>query len=65
VPSQGEGFGDHLLFNEYFHGEIGSGRGASHQTGWTGLNALLLHPRDPFNPCLLDFASLTTAASPR
>ena len=36
--------------------------GASHQTGWTGLIALLLHPRDPHNPCLLDIASLRTAA---
>jgi hypothetical protein len=28
---------DHLLFYEYFHGDNGSGLGASHQTGWTGL----------------------------
>ncbi len=27
---------DHLLFYEYFHGDDGSGIGASHQTGWTG-----------------------------
>jgi len=33
---------DLLLFNEYFHGETGAGLGASHQTGWTGLVALLL-----------------------
>jgi hypothetical protein len=32
-----------LLFHEYFHGETGSGLGASHQTGWTGLVAKLLH----------------------
>ena len=63
VPSQAEPlFGDHLLFNEYFHGETGAGLGASHQTGWTGLIALLLHPRDAKNPCLLDIASLRTAA---
>jgi hypothetical protein len=30
------------MFNEYFHGETGRGLGASHQTGWTGLLALLL-----------------------
>jgi hypothetical protein len=30
---------DHLLFYEYFHGDSGSGIGASHQTGWTGLVA--------------------------
>ncbi len=33
---------DHLLFHEYFHGEDGTGLGASHQTGWTGLIAPLL-----------------------
>jgi hypothetical protein len=33
---------DHLLFYEYFHGDDGSGVGASHQTGWTGLVAKLL-----------------------
>lgn len=32
---------DHLLFYEYFHGDNGAGLGASHQTGWTGLAALL------------------------
>ena len=35
-------FKDHLLFFEYFHGDSGRGLGASHQTGWTGLVALLL-----------------------
>jgi hypothetical protein len=34
---------DHLLFYEYFHGENGAGLGASHQTGWTGVVALLGH----------------------
>jgi hypothetical protein len=33
---------DLILFNEYFHGDDGSGVGASHQTGWTGLVAKLL-----------------------
>ncbi|HEU5330532.1 MAG TPA: hypothetical protein VFU78_20735 [Thermomicrobiales bacterium] len=33
---------DHLLFYEYFHGDNGAGLGASHQTGWTGLIAMLL-----------------------
>jgi hypothetical protein len=28
---------DLLLFHEYFHGENGTGLGASHQTGWTAL----------------------------
>jgi hypothetical protein len=64
APSPAEPSGDDLLFNEYFHGETGAGFGASHQTGWTGLIALLLHPRDPHNPCLLDIASLRTPAQP-
>jgi hypothetical protein len=34
---------DHLLFYEYFHGDNGAGIGASHQTGWTGLVAHLIH----------------------
>jgi hypothetical protein len=34
---------DHLLFYEYFHGDNGAGLGASHQTGWTGIVARLLH----------------------
>jgi hypothetical protein len=34
---------DHLLFYEYFHGDNGAGLGASHQTGWTGLVAPLIH----------------------
>ena len=33
---------DLVLFYEYFHGDDGSGVGASHQTGWTGLVAKLL-----------------------
>ncbi len=38
-------FRDNVLFYEYFHGENGSGLGASHQTGWTGLVAKMLQPR--------------------
>jgi hypothetical protein len=33
---------DWVLFNEYFHGDNGTGLGASHQTGWTGLVAKLI-----------------------
>ena len=33
---------DHILFYEYFHGDNGSGLGASHQTGWTGGVARLI-----------------------
>jgi hypothetical protein len=32
----------YIPFYEYFHGDHGSGVGASHQTGWTGLVAKLL-----------------------
>jgi hypothetical protein len=39
-------FKDYILFHEYFHGDTGRGIGASHQTGWTGLIAKLLQPRD-------------------
>ena len=33
---------DLIQFHEYFHGDNGSGIGASHQTGWTGLVAKLM-----------------------
>jgi hypothetical protein len=33
---------DLVLFYEYFHGDNGAGIGASHQTGWTGLVAMIL-----------------------
>jgi hypothetical protein len=36
-------FRDNILFYEYFHGDNGAGIGASHQTGWTGLVARLIH----------------------
>ncbi|NHC36012.1 MGH1-like glycoside hydrolase domain-containing protein [Scytonema millei] len=45
---------DLILFHEYFHGDIGAGIGASHQTGWTGLVAKLIQQcgeyRDPHTP---------------
>jgi len=33
---------NYLLFHEYFHGDLGAGIGANHQTGWTGLVAKLI-----------------------
>lgn len=33
---------DLILFYEHYHGDTGRGLGASHQTGWSGLVALLL-----------------------
>jgi hypothetical protein len=32
-----------ILFHEYFDGDTGAGLGASHQTGWTGIVAKLIH----------------------
>jgi len=32
-----------VTFSEYFHGDNGAGLGAAHQTGWTGLVAVLPH----------------------
>jgi hypothetical protein len=34
---------DQVLFYEYFHADSGAGVGASHQTGWTGVIAFLIH----------------------
>lgn len=34
---------DLILFYEYFHGDNGAGLGASHQTGWTGVIARIMH----------------------
>ena len=41
---------DHLIFPEYFHGDTGAAVGASHQTGWTGLVALLIQNRGSLDP---------------
>jgi len=43
---QDPNFSNHPLFHEYYHGDTGAGLGASHQTGWSGLIALLLQPQD-------------------
>ena len=40
-----EHFKDYLYFYEYFHGDNGRGLGATHQTGWTSLIAMLLENR--------------------
>ena len=34
---------DYIPFFEYFHGDTGAGLGASHQTGWTGVIARIMH----------------------
>jgi hypothetical protein len=52
-------FRDHLLFYEFFHGDTGQGLGASHQTGWTGLVALLLHGRVEHDPTQMNMSTGT------
>ena len=39
---QDPNWNQYIQFHEYFHGDDGSGVGASHQTGWTGLVAKLI-----------------------
>jgi len=66
-------FRDLVLFHEYFDGDSGRGVGASHQTGWTGLIAKLLQPRNPPaakpwpspTPRIHKRASRTSAHDPR
>jgi hypothetical protein len=41
---------DHVLFYEYFHGDNGAGLGASHQTGWTGMVALIYRLFGEYSP---------------
>src|SRR5262249_18576982 len=36
-------WGNLILFYEYFHADNGAGLGASHQTGWTGIVARMMH----------------------
>jgi hypothetical protein len=40
-------FRDHVQFYEYFHGDTGRGCGASHQTGWTAVVAVLMRGPPP------------------
>jgi hypothetical protein len=39
-------FKDYVSFYEHFHGDTGRGLGASHQTGWTALVAILLQEKN-------------------
>jgi hypothetical protein len=57
-------FRDHVLFHEYFDGDNGRGLGASHQTGWTGLVAKLLMPRDSMTDRLPGIRKNSTAPVP-
>ena len=40
---------NYLLFHEYFHGDNGTGLGANHQTGWTGLVAMLIQQQSEYH----------------
>ena len=51
-----------MLFHEYFHGDTGRGIGASHQTGWTGLVALLLAAGSEAAQAVPDAPDLALAA---
>jgi hypothetical protein len=59
------GFRDQLLFHEYYDGDNGAGLGASHQTGWSGLIALMLNPRDADEPCGLAIAGASKSVTSR
>ncbi len=58
-------FKDYVLFHEYFHGDNGRGVGASHQTGWTGLVAKLLQPRNMTAKKTTSLKPAKAAAKPR
>ncbi len=50
---------EHILFYEYFHGDNGAGLGASHQTGWTGLVAVMYKLFGMITPeSYLDYSSV-------
>jgi hypothetical protein len=53
---------DYVPFHEFFHGDTGEGLGASHQTGWTALVALLLQFRGSL---CFDVARSSSSASER
>jgi hypothetical protein len=54
---------DYVPFHEYFHGDNGAGLGASHQTGWTGLIALVLQVSGRLTPEAVLARGLQTAVS--
>jgi hypothetical protein len=55
---------DNILFYEYFHGDNGAGIGASHQTGWTGIIARVMHLFATLDPKrFLDEETMAAATS--
>jgi hypothetical protein len=57
-------FRDNVLFYEYFDGDTGRGLGASHQTGWTGLVAILLQGRVSEDPTQMDMPTGEEESAP-
>jgi hypothetical protein len=55
---------DNLLFYEYFHGDNGAGLGASHQTGWTGIVALMIEIIGKLDPQALLAGGRASAFGP-
>jgi len=56
---------DLILFYEYFHGDNGAGVGASHQTGWTGVIARLMHLFATTSPAKVRATPKAPARTPR
>lgn len=59
---QSDAWRDDLLFYEYFHGDNGAGIGAAHQTGWTGLVAVLVEEQARREAAGSDAAKATSQA---
>ena len=57
-------FRDLVLFYEYYHGDNGRGVGASHQTGWSGLVASLIHRLAGYDYSHWDGPGSTADAAP-
>ena len=57
-------FRDHLQFFEYFDGDDGRGCGAAHQTGWTGLVAMLIEPQAGADAASSHAPGVTTVNTP-
>ncbi|PIG69526.1 hypothetical protein AARAC_009038 [Aspergillus arachidicola] len=67
---------DYMWFHEFFDGDTGRGLGASHQCGWTGLIAKIIHdtgincripqtPRSPFAAASHYFDDIFSRSRPR
>jgi hypothetical protein len=56
---------DLILFHEFFHGDTGKGLGASHQTGWTALVALLQSGPSGRHRPIEDVEQLAETTEPR